>query len=145
MPLPGKMFSWTLLIIFFIFDNVLSYYAVTRFGGREANLAIAWLVEKYPLLYFLCIPAQIIIINFIVKGLKKLALRLFKNKVNGDIAERIILSGLAIYWLIGNSSMNLAFLIGHRQPIRNWLILSAVGIFSAVTYSLINLKKLSRN
>ena len=61
MALPKKL-SWILLTSFFVFDNFVSYWAVVYRGGREANLVIAWLVEKYPVLYFVCIPAQIVII-----------------------------------------------------------------------------------
>ena len=125
MALPKKL-SWILLTSFFIFDNFVSYWAVVYRGGREANLAIAWLVEKYPLLYFVCIPAQVVIIYFIVKWLTRFA------------AEKVILTALVIYWPISNSSMNLAFLLGHRQPGKNWLILTAVGIFLAVLYVLHN-------
>lgn len=122
--LPKKL-SWFLLTSFFVFDNVVSYLAVTRWGGREANLAIAWLVEKYPLLYFVCIPAQVVIIYYIVKFLTRF------------FAEKIILTALVIYWPIANSFMNLAFILGHRQPQKVWLILSAVGILLAVIYALL--------
>ena len=127
----NKRLSWFLLTSFFIFDNLVSYYAVTYRGGREANLAIAWLVEKYPLLYFVCIPAQIVIIYFIVKWLTRLT------------AEKIILTALVIYWPIANSSMNLAFILGHRQPAKNWLVFSLVGILLAVVYVLSQNRKRS--
>ena len=124
----SKKLSWLLLTSFFIFDNFVSFWAVVYRGGREANLVIAWLVEKYPVLYFVCIPAQIVIIYFIVKWLTRFA------------AEKIILTALVIYWPIANSSMNLAFLLGHRQPGRNWLILTVVGIIFAVIYAFKNRK-----
>lgn len=124
----NKRLSWTLLTLFFIFDNFVSYYAVTYHGGREANLAIAWLVEKYPLLYFVCIPGQIVIIYFIVKWLTRFA------------SEKVILTALVIYWPIANSSMNLTFILGHRQPAKNWLMFTAVGVLLAVVYALRNWK-----
>lgn len=53
--LPKKI-SWLILTFFFTFDAVVSYIAVTRMNGREADLLIAFAVEKYPLLYFATIP-----------------------------------------------------------------------------------------
>ncbi len=55
-----KKVSWILLTLYFTFDNVVSYWAVTRMGGRELNSVIAPWVETYPLLYFLAIPAELI-------------------------------------------------------------------------------------
>lgn len=51
--LPEKNVSWSLLTMFFIFDNIFSYYAITRLQGREGNPLIAPFVEKYPLALFL--------------------------------------------------------------------------------------------
>ena len=50
--------SWIVLLLLFTFDDVFSYFAVTRMGGHEANKLIAFAVEKYPLLYALCLPAR---------------------------------------------------------------------------------------
>ena len=46
--LPTQKISWIILFLFFAFDDVFSYYAVTRMGGHEANKLIAFAVEKYP-------------------------------------------------------------------------------------------------
>jgi hypothetical protein len=84
MILPKKV-SWILLTAYFVFDNVVSYVAVTRMGGREANLVIAPLVETYPLMYFLCIPAELIGAYLIVLLLRKW------------IDEKIVLTTAVIY------------------------------------------------
>lgn len=138
----SKKASWFLLICFFIFDNIVSYFAVTRMHGREANLAIAFIVEKYPLLYFLCIPGEIIIMYFIILGLNKLANKLFKkSNINQKIMEKIILGSIVIYWIIGNSFMNLMFILGHRLSIPMWYFMSIIGILLAVGYFLAKTRK----
>src|SRR3989344_6076058 len=107
----SKKLSWRLLFLFFTFDNFFSYYAITRLGGREANWTIAPLVEKYPLLYFLCIPALILIMFLIVKllvlGLSYISTFKYKSK---ESVEKAILSSMVIYWIIANSSLNIAFM-----------------------------------
>ncbi len=126
-----KKISWLILTIFFVFDNVFSYYAVTKLHGREANLLIAPYVEKWPILYFFCIPAQILIIWIIVRGIRNVAMKLFyfKNKL---LLETIILQSLVIYWAVANSSMNFAFMIGYRQSIQRWHVLTIIGILCAI-------------
>lgn len=137
--LPKKI-SWIILILFFIFDNIVSYIAITRMNGKEANLAIAFIVEKYPLLYFLCIPLQIPLIYFIILGLTKLAKKLFnKLRIKEKTFEKITLTSMVIYWAIGNSFMNLSFILGHRLSIPIWYKLSAIGIFSAIIYFAISI------
>ncbi len=135
--LPKKI-SWLILILLFIFDNIVSYIAVTQMHGREANHAIAFIVEKYPILYFFCIPGQIIIMYFIVLGLTKLANKLFnKSKTKPGGFKNIILTSMVIYWVIGNSFMNFMFIIGHRLSIPIWYKLSLAGILLALIYFLI--------
>jgi len=136
----SKKTSWLLLVAMYIFDDVFSYYAVTHLGGREANLAIAFMVEKYPLLYFLCIPVQTVIVYFIVLGIKKMAVKVLKKwELKGEeTIERIILTATVFYWAIGNSFMNLSFLLGHRLSGRSaWKTTSLVGIVTAFLYSFI--------
>lgn len=133
--LPSKKISWALLTLLFTFDNFLSYFAISYFGGREANLAIAYWVEKYPLLYFLCIPLTIFIMYIIFRILLKIALWIFKKReVKKVLIERIILGSMVIYWAVANSSLNIAFLIGHRQPASMWALTSAAGILLALSY-----------
>ncbi|EKE15140.1 MAG: hypothetical protein ACD_12C00133G0004 [uncultured bacterium] len=132
--LPKKI-SWLILTFFFTFDAVVSYIAVTRMNGKEANLGIAFAVEKHPLLYFLTIPGLIIIISLIIKGLTNLSMKLLnKNKLNKEIVEQIILTAVVIHWVIANSFMNLIFIIGHRLSIIDWYKLSALGLISAIIY-----------
>lgn len=131
----SKKTSWIILILLFIFDSTVSYIAVTRMNGKEANLAIAYFVEKYPVLYLLYIPPLILIIYLIVLGLTKLAKKLFgKLKIKEEILERIILTSTVIYWAVGNSFMNLSFILGYRLSIPTWYKLSAFGILLAVIY-----------
>lgn len=124
--LPKKV-SWILLTVYFIFDNVVSYWAVTRMGGRELNWIIAPFVEKYPLLYFLCTPAELIGAYIIVSLLRKW------------IDEKIILTAAVIYWPIANSSLNLLFLLGFRGQGNLWGPLTALGYVVALSYGLLSL------
>jgi hypothetical protein len=141
--IPSKKISWFLLVSSFTFDGVFSYYAVTRLGGHEANLLIAHWVEKYPLLYFLCIPTQAIIVYFIVMGILKIAMHILKRwKINNrELVKRVILFAMVIYSIIGNSLMNLSFLLGHRLPMFAWIATSAIGICVALIYSFVVLSK----
>ncbi len=131
MMLPKKV-SWTLLTLYFVFDNVVSYIAITRMGGREANLVIAPLVEIYPLLYFLCIPAELIGAYVIVSLLRKW------------IDEKIVLTAAVIYWPIANSSLNLAFILGYRHLGYLWGTLTAIGFAVALTYGFFSIYLVSR-
>ncbi|MBI5127316.1 hypothetical protein HZA76_02565 [Candidatus Roizmanbacteria bacterium] len=142
----SKKTAWSLLILFFIFDSVVSYFAITKMNGREANLMIAFLVEKYPILYFIYIPGLIIIMHLIVLGFTKLAIKFFnKNNLKKELVEKVVLTSVVIYWPIANSYMNLSFILGHRLTIPAWYFLSGVGFFSALTYFVftINSKKLA--
>ena len=138
----SKKFSSVFLITLFTYDAAYSYYAVTRLGAKEANWTIAPLVEKYPLLYFLCIPALILIMFVVVKllvlVLKKLSL--FKNK-NKESIEKVILSSMVIYWLIANSSLNIAFMFGVRGLGKIWYLTTLLGIFLGFIYFVVMLKK----
>lgn len=129
MILPKKV-SWILLSLYFIFDNVVSYVAITRMGGREANLVIAPFVETYPLLYFLCIPAEIIGIYLIV---------LLLRKVVTQVNEKIILTSIVIFWPIANSSLNLMFILGFRHLGYLWGPFTAVGFVVALIYGFLSL------
>lgn len=141
--LPKKI-SWLLLIFFFSFDAVVSYIAVTRMNGREADLLIAYFVEKYPPLYFVTIPGLVIIMNLIVQGLVKFSIKfLNKNKLKKDIIEQIILTGVVIHWPVANSYMNLSFILGHRLTISDWYKLTLLGLTLGTiysTYSLLHFK-----
>ena len=145
MSLPKKV-SWILLTLYFIFDNVVSYVAVTRMGGRELNSVIAPLVETYPLLYFLCIPAEIIGIYLIVLLLREITAAVMRHwKFNDKTTiERIILTAIVIHWPIANSSLNLMFILGFRGQGHLWGTLTAVGFAIALTYGLTTLSLVSR-
>ncbi len=141
MALPQKL-SYLLLYLFFIFDNVVSYWAVKYAGAHEANLAIAYFVEKWPLLYFVCIPLQIVglflIMYFIKKNLYEKFRKYFNNKSE---FETVILTMFVIYWAVGNSSLNLAYLIGARKSIfNNWSVMSIVGTVLGLTYFIYQIK-----
>jgi len=141
----SKKLSWSLLVLFFTFDNFFSFYAITKLGGREANLVIAPIVEKYPLTYFLAIPITVVIMFFVIKFFTRLAIKIFKRqKGEADMIEKIILTSVVVYWFIGNSSLNLAFLLGYKQSIGVWYLMSAVGIVSALIFSLVNFRKSTR-
>jgi len=126
MNLPKKV-SWILLTIYFTFDSVVSYWGVTQMGGRELNSVIAPFVEKYPLLYFLCVPAELIGAYLLVLLLRKW------------IDEKIILTTAAIYWPIANSSMNLLYLFGFRGQGYLWGITTCFGILFVLVYGYIAL------
>lgn len=133
-----KKVSWILLTLLFIFDNVVSYYGVKYLNGREGNLLIAPLVEKYPELYFLCIPLTIVIMIIIAKVLKIVAIKILKKwKFNEKLIEQIILSAMVIYWAIANSSWNFIFLLGVRVPIHIFNFLWPILIFAGLSLGLI--------
>lgn len=142
--LSEKNISWSLLTMFFIFDNIFSYYAITRLQGREGNFLIAPFVEKYPLLYFFCIPTTLLIMYAIYRLLRTVAIKFSKlvKLENKNLLERIILGALVIYWAVGNSSMNVAFLFGHRQSARTWALTSLTGVLLASSYSFLMIRKL---
>ncbi len=139
----SKKLSWAFLVSFFTYDAVYSYYAITRLGAKEANWTIAPLVEKYPLLYFLCIPALILIMFIVVKllvlGLTKISI--FKN-INKERMEKAILGSMVIYWIIANSSLNIAFMFGIRGLGRVWYLTTLLGIFLGLIYFAMMLKKI---
>ena len=140
MFLPKKV-SWVLLTIYFVFDNVVSYWAIKWMGGREANLVIAPLVETYPLLYFLCIPAEIIGIYLIVLLLWEVTTAVMRHWKFYDkaVIERIILTAIVIHWPIANSSFNLAFILGFRHLGYLWRTFTLVGFVVALSYMLLSL------
>lgn len=122
--LPKKV-SWSLLTLYFVFDSIVSYWAVTKMGGIELNTVIAPFVEKYPPLYFLCIPLELIGAYLLVLLLRKW------------IDEKIVLTAAVIYWPIANSSLNLLFLLGFRHIGYLWGHLTAIGIVVVLMYGLL--------
>lgn len=128
------------MFLLLCFDNIVSYWAVVYRGAHEADLAIAWLVEKYPLLYFLCIPLTLILIYVLDKFFVMLAGKLFK-KVKKDVAERVILTSIVFYWAVGNSSFNFFYLIGWHLPGRFWFPTTMIMLVLAVIYTLNKLKR----
>lgn len=132
-----KKTAWLALISLSIFDNCLSYYAITKLNAHEANLVIAPIVESYPLIYFLCIPLTILILYLTLLLFKKLFSRAFTfYKIREEsLQTRIILTAFVIYWVIGNSLMNFLFLIGIRLPGLVWGLFSALAVTFALAYS----------
>jgi hypothetical protein len=132
----SRKISFYLLNLFFIYDAVFSYYAVTRLSAHEANLTIAYWVEKYPPLYFLTIPilsAGLYLVMYLIKRyLNKWLTKIFGN---WDKAEKIILTAFVIYWGVANSGTNFAYMVGFRHTLfNNWGAMSLVGVLTATVY-----------
>jgi hypothetical protein len=141
--LPSKKISWLILISFFTFDNFVSYWAITQKGGKEANLFIAPIVEKYPLLYFLCIPGTILAVFIIVLLIKKIAVKILKKrKIEETILEKITLTSTVIFWAFGNSLPNLIFILGFRISYQSVWILNNLALLPAICYSIILLTQI---
>jgi hypothetical protein len=142
--LPKKT-SWLLLLSFFTFDAVVSYWAITLMSGREANLLIASYVETYPLLYFLCVPALFAIMWGFVFLLREALVQALgeRRPEKKAVIEKIILTSIVIFWPVANSWMNMAFLLGFRQPAYMWGILTPIGLAIALGYGLLTLYKFS--
>ncbi|HUD20430.1 MAG TPA: hypothetical protein VMR81_08370 [Patescibacteria group bacterium] len=146
MFLPKKV-SWMLLTGFVTFDSVVSYIAISRMGAKEADLLIAPFVEKYPLLYFPCIPLELIIIYLIVLTLRTITLAVTRHwkHFDKDVIEHIILTATVIFWSIANSLLNLLFILGYRLHGNIWGRLSLIGFIVAFSYGLLSLYLVSRN
>jgi hypothetical protein len=132
-----KNVSWILLAILFIFDSVVSYWAVVYRHGKEVDLLVAPLVEKYPILYFPIIPVLFIIIFIIEKIITYITINIFQKwKFSEyDIIERIILEAIVIYWTVGNSSGNLIFLLGFRVRYI-WMMTTLIALPITLVYAL---------
>ncbi|MBI2464654.1 hypothetical protein HYV64_00795 [Candidatus Shapirobacteria bacterium] len=141
-PTLSKKLSWLLLISLFTFDAGISYWAVVFRNAHEANPAIKSIVETYPLLYFLTVPALIPIMYLVYKALYLLVHKLFNN-VSQEITEIVILTALVIYWILGNSSINLLFLFGYKQESYIWYQTAILAIIPATIYSVLILKRQS--
>lgn len=143
--------SWLLLAILFTFDNIISYWAIAYKGGHEGNLLIAGVVEKYPLLYFLCIPLTLVIMLGIAWLIEKTATFILKklNIKNLSDLRKIIVGAMVVYWVIANSSINAVFLTGYRIEIEVftkiiWPLVTGVGILAAFAYSIFLLNQSNR-
>lgn len=135
-----KKVSWILLTIYFIFDNVVSYVGITRMSGRELNAWLAPFVEPHLLLYFLCIPAQILMIYITMLVLREVTAKVLRRKkIDKNILEKIILTSIVIFWPIANSSLNFAFILGYRKLGYLWGSLTLVGLVAALTYGLLSI------
>jgi hypothetical protein len=131
-----KRASYVFLILFFIFDAVVSYWAITKMGAHEANLLISPFVEKYPILYFVCLLFEIVGLILVVLILKHFVLK--------ESVRKIIFTSFVVYWAFGNSSVNLAYLIGLRNtPLNNWTITSITGFSITLIYLILAKHKLS--
>ncbi len=143
LPVFPKKLSWIILTSFFVFDDIVSYWAIAYRHAHEANPIIASTVEKYPLLYFLCIPGIIIIMYLLSKIIINFTQRIFKS-INNNTIEKVVLTTLVFYWAIANSSINFLFLIGHKQSSQTWYFLAIVTILPAIIYTLFVLIKQSK-
>ena len=146
MPLLSKKISWIILTTLSIFDNIISYVAVTKYGSREGNPLVAPIVEKYPILYFPIIPFTIVILYILISLIKKIAIMILDKSTyqTEEILERIVLGSAGIFWFVANSSLNIAYVIGYRLPAEVWLKTILTGIFLALVYfyaALVELKK----
>lgn len=140
----SKKLSWSLLILFFTFDAAYSFYAVSYLGAHEANWVIAPFVEKYPILYFLCIPLlvfiMLLVVRFLVYGVVKLSVF---NKVSKEKIEKYILASLVIYWFVANSSLNIAYIFSFRGQSEVWYLTTLLGLFIGIIYFFINIRRYS--
>ncbi len=112
-----KKTSWILLSLLFLFDAIVSYWGVVYMHGREADLLIASVVEKYPILYFPLAPVLVGIIYVLEKSITKGAAIFILKRwrfTDENILERILLSAIVLYWAVGNSSDNMIFILGYR-------------------------------
>lgn len=139
----SKKISWFLLTSLFAFDAILSYWAVVYRSAHEANPVIKTIVETYPLLYFLTIPALVLIIYLGYKGLCLLAGKIF-SRAGKENTEKVILTALVFYWILGNSSINFLFLIGLRQPAWVWYLTTTLALIPASIYTYFSLQKQRR-
>lgn len=145
LQLHSKKISWIILILLFTFDDIVSYFAVTKMHGKEANLIIAPYVEKYPLLYFACIPTTIFIIFLIEKLLTKTACRIFKKRgIEESVMEKIILFSIVIYWALANFLPNLIFILGFRISFHAVWLMNNLAILSAIIYVFLELNLISK-
>lgn len=112
--------------------------------GREADLLIAPYVEKYPLLYFPTVLANIFLMLLLSKGLLFIAEKAFRYwGIDRTVIERIILATITLYWAVGNSSGNLLFLLGFRVS-NVWLKTTLVAIPITLAYVLLMLYQTTR-
>jgi len=139
-----KKLAWFVLISLFTFDAVLSYWAVVYRGAHEANPAIKTIVETYPWLYFVTIPGLVLIMFPIYKGLTLFVNKFFRN-IKKEIIEKVVSTSLALYWILGNSSINILFLVGYRQPAHVWFLTTTLAIIPSIFYALFLLNKLNSN
>lgn len=136
----SKKISWFLLTSLFTFDAVISYWAVVYRNAHEADPVIKVMVEKYPLLYFLTIPVLVIMMCLIYKGLCRLANKIFSGAGKENV-QKVILTALVMYWILGNSSINFLFLFGLRQPAWVWYLTTSLALIPASFYSYFLLRK----
>ena len=143
--LPSKKFSWIVLIIFFIFDAISSYYAVKYMGGKEGNPLIASYVQKDPFLFFPIMLFGFILVYFIYSILKTvfwIFLMRFRF-ISKIFIEKIVLVAIIIFYFFTVVLNNSLFLLGFRMSgkLRINLI---IGLLTAIIYGILTLYKLSK-
>ncbi len=134
--LPPKKVSWTLLVVFFIFDAISSFIAIKYMGGKEGNPLIAPYVQINPLLFFPIMSFAFIptyIIYFVLKKISLLFLGRFKF-VSKILIEKIILASIVIFYFFTVVVNNSLFLLGIRV---SWMLkpFLLVGIVMAIINS----------
>ena len=135
--------SRILFVSLITFDSFVSYWAVKYRGAKEMDLLISPIVEKYPLSYFIFIPILIVIMHLVVNMITHFAAKTNElSIIPKKLIRRLVLSSLALYWAIGNSSLNLLFILGYRQPPISWMYTTITAIFVVGIYIIFTIKNL---
>lgn len=59
-----------------------------------------------------------------------------------EVMEKLVLTGMVIYWAVGNSFMNLSFLLGPRLSVTDWYQLTALGVGLGALYVTVEVRRL---
>jgi len=109
------------------------------------DLLIAPVVEKYPLSYFILIPILMITMYGVVNVITHFASKTRElSRIPQILIKRLVMSSLIIYWAIGNSSLNLCFILGYRQPSVTWMYTTLTAIFVVGIYITFMIKSLRK-
>lgn len=141
--LPLINISWILFLSLIAFDNFVSYWAVKYRSAKEMNLLIAPIVEKYPISYFILIPILMVIMYGVVNLVTRFASKTKElSHISKKLIRRLVINSLVIYWAIGNSSLNLLFILGYRQPPISWIYTTIIAVIVVGVYITLMLKSL---
>ncbi len=133
-----KRVSWLFLVVFIIFDNIFSYFAIVYHGMRELGIISRFLVEITPLYYFISIPLTIIFIYFLIKITGIIEEKTDKSgKFKKEINEKLMLGSLMIAWGIGITLFNfITFLRDFSTAGMRYEIFLITGILTGVFYGI---------